>query len=143
MDSPTRAMERHPDLEAMRLRYERAGESPVTQVAGGLTLLAGVYLAVSPWIVGFSNLTTITVNNLLTGLAVAVLALGLASAFGRMHGLAFVIPLIGVWTIISPWAVSGTVDTTSVIVSNVVIGAVIVLLGLLAFTVGLVQQLRR
>ncbi|QSB13819.1 SPW repeat protein [Natronosporangium hydrolyticum] len=143
MDSPTRAMEQHPDIVAMRMRYERAAESPMTQITHGLIVLAGVYLAISPWVVGFSGQATITVNNLLTGIAVAVIAMGLASAFGRTHGLAFVVPLVGVWTIITPWVVSGNVDTTNVIVNNVIIGAVLVVLGLVGFTVGLVHQLRR
>jgi hypothetical protein len=143
MDSPTRAMEQHPDIVAMRMRYDRAAESPITQITHGLIVLAGVYLAISPWVVGFSGQATITVNNLLTGIAVAVLATGLASAFGRTHGLAFVVPLVGVWTIITPWVVSGNVDTTNVIVNNVIIGAVLVVLGLVGFTVGLVHQLRR
>lgn len=142
MASRTEAMEQHPDILAMRMRYERVAESPVTQVMQGLTVLAGVYLAISPWVVGFNNVSTITVNNLLTGITVAVLALGLASAFSRTHGLAWVTPLIGIWTIITPWVVSGNVDTTGVIVNNVITGAVLVLLGLLAFVVGVVQQVR-
>src|SRR5690606_42051247 len=62
-------------------------ESPTTQITEGLAFLAGVYLAISPWVVGFSNLSTITINNLVIGVAVALLALGFASAFGRTHGL--------------------------------------------------------
>jgi hypothetical protein len=137
MATPTHRIEEHPDIAAMRVPYERVAESPTTQITEGLALLAGVYLAISPWVVGFTNLSTITLNNLVTGLAVGLLALGFAAAFGRTHGLSWVVPLIGVWTIVSPWAVSGNVDITRVVINNVITGAVITLLGLatVAFSV--------
>lgn len=142
MASPTRAIDEHPDIVAMRMRYEQAAESPVAQITEGLGVLAGLYLAISPWVAGFSHLPTITANNLITGIAVTVLALGFASAFGRTHGVVWVAPLIGVWTILAPWVVSGAVATTAVIANNVIVGAVCALLGLLAFG-GRLQRARR
>jgi hypothetical protein len=131
-------METHPDIVAMRMPYERAAESRSTQIIEGLTLLAGVYLAISPWVVGFTDLSTITVNNLVTGIAVALLALGFASAFGRTHGLAWVVPLIGIWTVVAPWVVSGEdVNVAEVVVSNVITGALILLLGLATVALGM------
>jgi hypothetical protein len=140
MASPTQRMETHPDIVAMRMPYERAAESRIAQATEGLALLAGVYLVISPWVVGFTQLQTITVNNLVTGIAVALLALGFASAFGRTHGLTWVLPLIGIWTIISPWVVSGEVNITSVVVNNVILGAVILLLGLAATAFGMRRE---
>ncbi len=140
MASPTQRMETHPDIVAMRMPYERAAESRVAQITEGLALLAGVYLAISPWVVGFTALTTITVNNLVTGIAVALLALGFASAFGRTHGLTWVLPLVGIWTIISPWVVSGEVNTVAVVTNNVIIGAVILLLGLATMAFGMRRE---
>lgn len=131
------AMKTHPDIAELREKYEVAAETPTAQVVDGLTLLAGLYLAMSPWIVGFTDLSTLTVNNLISGVAVSLLALGMASAYGRTHGIAWVTPVIGAWTIIAPWAVSGDVSTTATIVSNVVIGAVIVILGLGTMAPGL------
>jgi hypothetical protein len=136
MASPTRTIDEFPDLVKTRLRYEQVADSRFGQITESLGVMAGVYLAISPWVAGFSDLPTITMNNLITGIAVAVLALGFASAFGRTHGLVWVAPLIGVWTIVTPWVVSGSVDTTPVVVSNVVVGSVLVLLGLLAFATG-------
>ncbi|GHH62660.1 hypothetical protein GCM10017673_02260 [Streptosporangium violaceochromogenes] len=125
------AMRLHPDIAELRAKYELASEAPTAKVVAGLTFLSGLYLAISPWVVGFGNrFPTLTGNNLITGIAVAVLALGFASAYGRTHGIAWVAPLIGVWTIIAPWVVSGRVATASTIWSNVVVGALILLLGL-------------
>lgn len=140
MVSPTDRMEQHPDIAAMRAPYERAAESRSTQLVESVTVLAGIYLALSPWIVGFTELSTITLNNLVTGIAVALLALGFASAFGRTHGLTWVVPILGIWTIVSPWVVSGEVNTAEVVVSNVIIGALILLFGLA--TLGLGMQRR-
>ncbi|WP_229811900.1 SPW repeat protein [Streptosporangium pseudovulgare] len=127
----------------MRARYDRATQTPVAQVVGGLTFLAGLYLAISPWVVGFSGRTTITVNNLVTGLAVAALAVGFASAYGRTRGVAWVTPIIGLWTIIAPWVVSPHSEPASVIVSNVIVGVVLLLCGLAEIAIGMRSSRRK
>ncbi|MBF8186879.1 SPW repeat protein [Nonomuraea sp. K274] len=107
-----------------------AAEEPTAKAVAGLTFLTGLYLAMSPWVVGFNGFTTLAVTDLIAGIALATLALGFAFAYGRTHGIVWITPLIGVWTIIAPWVVSGDVATTSTIWSNVVTGAVALLLGL-------------
>jgi len=107
MTTPTRTIDEHPDIVALRLGYERVAETMPAQIVEGLGFIAGLYLAISPWVAGFNSLTTLTVNNLVTGIAAALLALGFASAFGRTHGMAWVAPVIGLWTILAPWVVSG------------------------------------
>jgi hypothetical protein len=67
----------------------------------------------------------------------AALALGFACAYGRTHGLTWVAPLLGAWTIIAPWVVNGGVASTASIVSNVVIGVIAVLLGAGAMSLGM------
>jgi hypothetical protein len=133
-------MEGHPDILELRARYDRAAETMSAHAVDGLTFMSGLYLAISPWVVGFNGRTTLTVSNLLTGIAVALLAVGLASAYGRTHGVAWVTPLIGVWTIIAPWVVSGNPATTSTILSNVITGAAIVVFGLAATVMGMMPR---
>ncbi|MGH3502673.1 MAG: SPW repeat protein [Nocardioidaceae bacterium] len=132
LSSERLSIEKHPDITELRDRYDRAGSSSTAQAIDGLTLMAGLYVAMSPWIVGFSSTSTLKVNDLITGIAVSLLALGFASAFGRTHGVAWTTPLLGVWVIISPWVVSGVSATTSIVVSSVISGAAICLLGLSA-----------
>jgi hypothetical protein len=124
----------HPDIAELRAKYELAAETPVARAVAGLTFLTGLYLAISPWVVGFNRFTTLTVNNLIVGIALAILAVGFASAYGRTHGIVWIAPLIGVWTIIAPWVVSGHVATAATIWSNVVTGVLAVLLGLAAMS---------
>jgi SPW repeat-containing protein len=140
MTFETKGIEAHPDLAEMRHRYELAAEKPASSILDGLAILSGLYLALSPWILGFTRFAgtgDLRMNNLITGIAVAVLAMGLASAFGRTHSVAWVVPLLGVWAIIAPWVVSGPTPKGGTIISNVVVGALIFLLGVGAISVAL------
>jgi hypothetical protein len=56
--------------------------------------------------------------------------------YGRLHGITWVARVLGVWTVITPWVVTGGVATTATIVSNVVAGLIAVLLGLGAMSLG-------
>lgn len=137
---PAGSIEQHPDIIEMRARYEAAAETPVAQGVHGLIALTGLYLAASPWIVGFSGLTNLTINNLIAGVALTLLAAGFASAYGRTHTMTWVAPVIGIWTIIAPWVVSGDMSTTSTIWSNVVSGAVALVLGAAAMGVAVMRR---
>ncbi|WP_031079437.1 SPW repeat protein [Streptomyces sp. NRRL S-118] len=123
------SIEQHPDLAEMRSRFERATTTPRSQAVETLGLLTGVYLAASPWIAGFSGLTTLAVCNLITGVAYALCMGGFGSAYERTHAMAWAACAIGAWTIISPWVVAGNVDTTRSVVNNIIVGVVALLLG--------------
>lgn len=137
MSTTTHSIDQHPDILALRAGYERAAESVTAQFTFGLTLLTALYAAVSPWIVGFDATTRLAVNDLICGIAVAVLAFGFASALDRTHGLTWTLPVFGVWLIISPWILRDVSPTAGMIWSNVVSGAVITVLGLMASYFGL------
>jgi hypothetical protein len=140
MNAP--AIEQHPDIAALRDRYDRAAETPTAQLVEGLTLLTGLYLAMSPWVVGFTGDSgSLTASNLFSGVAVALLALGFASAYGRTHGIAWVTPVIGAWTIVAPWLVSGPTVDNSAITSNVITGALTVLFGLGTLMMGMRRRM--
>lgn len=139
MVRPT-GLERHPDLAELRQTYDRVGSTAPAQIIDGLTFLSGLYLALSPWIVGFQRFSGLAISNLIIGLAVAALALACASAFSRTYGVSWLLPLLGVWTIISPWVARGgaapgipgrttTALTAGPIWNNVVTGLLILVLG--------------
>ena len=120
----------HPDLAEMRSRYERASETPIAQVADGLVVLGGLFVALSPWITGFAATTpSLALNNLIIGLAAAGLGLSFAAAYHRTHGIAWTCPVLGVWTILAVFVMSGTAMTTSTVLCNIIGGAVLVLAG--------------
>ncbi len=136
MASQTARIEEHPDIVGLRMRYEQVAETRAAHVVDGLSLLTGLFVAASAWIVGFTA-TTLAATNLITGIALALLALGFASAFGRTHGIAWVAPVLGVWTILSPWLVSGSVATGRTIATNVIAGGVYLVLSLSAMWLGM------
>ncbi|WP_328791300.1 MULTISPECIES: SPW repeat protein [unclassified Streptomyces] len=123
-------IEHHPDLAEMRTRFERVTTTPRAQAVEALALITGLYLAASPWIVGFSALTPLAINNLIAGLAFCLCMSGLGSAYERTHAMAWTAVALGAWTIIAPWAIAGEMDTTRTVVSNVIAGGIALCLGL-------------
>ncbi len=131
------SIDHHPDLLALRASYERAAESMSAHVTFGLALLTGLYVAASPWIVGFSATRGLARCDLIAGIAVAVMAYGFATALDRTHGMTWTMPVLGVWLIVSPWILQGLTPTAGMIWSNVVAGAVLTCLGLTATYFGM------
>ncbi|MFJ2651530.1 SPW repeat protein [Streptomyces sp. NPDC087420] len=141
---PSSTIEDHPDIRALQARSERAIATPLAQAVQSLSLLAGLFLAASPWIVGFSGLTTLTVTNLIAGIAFTLLTLGFGSAaYERTHGMGWAALGIGVWTIIAPWVVAGNVTTTRTMASNVAVGAACVCLALATAVLGMTGRRSR
>ena len=123
----------HPDVSEMRERYARMIEARDVVFLDGPVLLAGLYFAISPWVVHFSGTSpSLMVNNLILGIAVALLGLGLTAAPRRMYSLCWAMSAIGVWMIISPWVVAGYDADAGMIWNNIVVGAFTCLFGLAA-----------
>jgi hypothetical protein len=131
------SIDHHPDLLALRARYERVAESMSAHVTFGLALLTGLYVAASPWIVGFSATRSLATSDLIAGIAVAFLAYGFATTLDRVHGMTWTLPVLGVWVIVSTWILPDVVLTTGMTWSNVVAGALLTFLGLNAAYFGM------
>ena len=124
------SMAHHPDIVALRDRYDRAAGTPRAQVAEGLMVLAGGYAAISPWVIGFSGTTTpLAINDLIVGVAIMVMTLVCADSRGRMYGLTWVAPVMGVWLIVSNWLMNGISPATGTMISNIIVGACVLVLG--------------
>jgi hypothetical protein len=119
----------HPDAMEMRERYARVLGGRQAVIVDGLMLLVGLYLAISPWAVnGLSSYSRLTVNNLVVGLAVALVGLALALAPARIHRIGWTMAAVGIWQMITPWVIGP--HNAHVVWNNVVTGAIITLLGL-------------
>jgi hypothetical protein len=121
----------HPDAAEMRERYARMTGGRRVDMMEGLVMLTGLYLAISPWVVHFgSTYRNMTVNNLVLGLALAAIGLGLALFPERGLGLGWMLVPIGIWLIISPWVATTTHSASKGLIwNNVVVGALICVLG--------------
>jgi undecaprenyl pyrophosphate phosphatase UppP len=126
-----RSMAQHPDLIQLRERYELAAETPQAWAVEGLIFLAGTYVAISAWIIGFNaESPALAASNLIVGIALMVLALGFAVFYPRMHGLTWVAPVLGVFLVLAPWLVDGTDRSGSTLASNIIVGLCVIVLGL-------------
>jgi predicted PurR-regulated permease PerM len=138
MVRPTVSIDDHPEIAELRDRFDRVSESAAARSVDGLHLLSGLYLAISPWVVGFASIARgLTINNVISGLTVAILGLLFSVMWGRTHNLSWVVPIIGAWTIVSPWLVQaahGAPLNGGIIANNVIVGLVILALGLAATT---------
>ncbi|GIE77244.1 membrane protein [Actinoplanes philippinensis] len=129
-------MATHPDLLEMQARYERAAASGPAVITDGTTLLAGLWLAVSPWVVGFDvTAPGVRVSNLVMGIAVAVTALGLTLMPQRMVRLSWASAVIGAWVVVSQWIIERSASSTPIMINNVLTGAVIMVLGAAAVAI--------
>ncbi|MUL82739.1 MULTISPECIES: SPW repeat protein [unclassified Mycolicibacterium] len=130
------SIDQHPDILALRAGYDRVAESMTAQVTFGLTLLTAMYVALSPWIVGYDAFSRLTVNDLIIGGAIAFLSTCFSFALDRAHGMTWTLPIFGVWLIVSPWVlVSG--PTAGMIWSHVISGALVMVLGFYAMYFGM------
>jgi hypothetical protein len=132
------AMSQHPDIMALRERYDLVAETPRAWTVEGLIVLAGAYAAVSPWIIGFAGRAgALAVNDLIIGLMVALLGAGMAVSYARSHGMTWVLPVMGIWLIIAPWVVQDITTTAGTIVSNVIIGVLVLVFGVGLWAMGM------
>jgi len=109
--------------------------SGAAQISAMLAMLAGVWVAISPW---FLTLQTglghnAAVTDLVTGLAVASLGLFAISGVRGFLGLQAGSVLLGIWLIISPFVLAAKFPVTaSMDWSNIWSGGIIAVLGLAA-----------
>ncbi|MGD9482012.1 SPW repeat protein [Streptomyces sp. TRM70308] len=120
----------HPDVTEMRARYDRMLGGKDVAFVDGPVLLLGLYCAVSPWVVHFSdNQAALATHNLVIGIALGLMALGFTMAPERMYGMSWAISAIGAWLFVSPWIV-GTSPDAGVVWNNIVLGVLAFCLGI-------------
>ncbi|WP_406150506.1 SPW repeat protein [Streptomyces sp. NBC_01012] len=120
----------HPDAEEMRARHNRVMSGGRTTAGADAPLfLAGLFAAVSPWVLHFTaNQPSLVVHNVVIGIAIALLALCFTAMPERMTGMSMGIVALGAWLIVSPWIVGQSPDM-GVILTNVIVGGLTVVLG--------------
>ncbi len=96
--------------------------------ASVLNVLAGIWLIISAWVLGFSMLPTATWDAVLVGIAVLVLAAIRLGTTGTV-GLSWVNFILGIWMLISPWALRFT-DAGTATGNAVILGILVGIFGL-------------
>lgn len=141
MTAPERGpqMSQHPDLVEMQRQYSGILGGPQTVVTEGLLMLVGAFTAISPWVVNFQDSEPLlAVNNLILGLIIAAMGLGITGTPERSGGSSWAAVPIGIWLIIATWVMTTGSPSAGVIWSNIIVGALSILLG--AAVAGLVLK---
>jgi SPW repeat len=87
-----------------------------------INILLGIWVIISPFVLGFSMLPAALWNNVATGGAVAILAL-IRTSVPQQPGWSWINAILGIWLIISPFAlgfVSGAALWNSVILGIII-----------------------
>lgn len=121
----------HPDVPEMRARYARVLGGRDVALLDGPIFLAGLFIALSPWILHYTaSQPVLVVHNVIMGAAIAGLALVFSATPTRTYGFSWALCLMGAWMVAAPWVVGSSPDR-GVFLSNVIAGGLVAVLGLI------------
>jgi hypothetical protein len=101
---------------------DRLRTSASRQWQDGLNLLLGLWLIISPWVLGYATLQNATWNSWIPGVIMAVAAFSAVVAFHAWEE--WVNVALGVWLIVSPWLLGyGTLDVPATW-NHIIVGVV-------------------
>jgi hypothetical protein len=100
-----------------------------THPGSALNVIAGIWLIISPWVLGFSNLQTPPLwDTLLVGIAVLILSAIRLGTVGT-EGLSWISFLVGIWLLISPFVLNFS-GTSAAMGNEVILGILVGLFSL-------------
>jgi hypothetical protein len=94
-----------------------------------VTLIAGFWLLISPWVVGYAADTAAMANSVIFGIAIVVYSIIELSVPREWEE--WLMVAAGIWLIISPW-VLGFASETRAVWDSVIVGVVVALLAIWA-----------
>ena len=95
--------------------------------AAWINVLLGIWVIISPFVLGFASIPQAMWNNVGAGIVVAALALTQTGS-PRQSGWSWANVILGAWLIISPFALAFA--TTTAVWNNVILGIIILIVGL-------------
>jgi hypothetical protein len=104
--------------------YMRAGSSQTSRVSW-INIVLGIWVIISPFVVQFMHFPAAMWNNVIVGIVIAILAI-IRTSVPRQTGWSWVNVILGIWMIISPFALGAM--TTAVLWNNIILGIVIALI---------------
>jgi SPW repeat len=105
-------------------RNTSPNDEVATRTAGGLNILAGIWLIISPFILSYGNLPAATWNDIVLGIIVAAVAWVRISDTPVFPGLAWINVVAGVWLFISPWVFNFASNPTP-LWNNLILGVIV------------------
>jgi hypothetical protein len=98
--------------------------------ASGLNVLAGIWLIIAPFVLGYSNGDPYW-NDIVFGAIVTVLALARVSGAYRASWMSWLNMLIGAWIFVSAFWLDNTSNAGT---NDIILGAIVFVLGLISAT---------
>ncbi len=97
-------------------------------LASGVTIVAGIWLILAPFVLGYADGGAPNWNSIIVGLVVAVLALIRVGAPHRNVSASWIIVALGVWLIVAPFALNYAAFLPA-LWNDIIVGAVIIVFG--------------
>lgn len=94
-------------------------------LASGVTLIAGIWLIIAPFELGFTSYRDAEWDSIVVGVAVAIVAATRIWGGRDVRCLSWVNVVLGLWIIVSPW-VFGNGGVRDILLSDVIAGIVVV-----------------
>ncbi len=96
-------------------------------MVSGVIFLLGIWELISPWVLGYTDLTNATLNAVIVGILIAIFAIGRFAGAYYASYLSWFNVACGIWLIVSPWII-GYTFAGGVLINSVAVGAVVVIL---------------
>lgn len=107
----------------------------IAQTFSGLNLLAGLWLIIAPWLLGYDTVPAALWNDSVVGIAVVILAGLRMLAPARHLGISRINAVLGLWLIVSPFVLQygeGFVMRNVAFWNDVVLGSIVFVLARLS-----------
>jgi len=111
----------------MNGNYTNAGD--VARNASWVNVLAGAWLIISPWVVGFGALQAAMLDTLIVGIAVLILALVRVGMPTPAAGASWINFVLGLWLIISPFVLQYS-NSVAAAANDVIVGIIVAVFAL-------------
>ncbi len=92
-------------------------------------LILGLWLLISPWVLGFADVRNALLNHIVVGALIALLALWRAldpEDEGRVWA-SWIMAVLGLWALISPWVFAYSTVTNRML-NDVIVGVLVAVL---------------
>lgn len=98
------------------------------RTTGSLDILVGIWLVISPFLLGYSANTSALWNDIISGVAVIIFAATqTAQSRSRVSWPSWVNLLIGIWLVLAPFALNNSANT-SIMWNEIISGIVVIAL---------------
>lgn len=98
------------------------------KTASGINILAGIWLIIAPFVLGYSAVPESTWNDVIVGAAVIIVAAIKISKPLSAAGVSWINVLLGVWLIIAPFVL--TYETTEALWNDIILGCIVAICGI-------------